>query len=159
MRLPLSLLLAFRFSRGRRRGGMVSLISVISTVGIALGVAVLIIGLSAMNGFEKQLNERILSVVPHGEIEPVHQPFRQWQQMLGPIEQVPGIAAAAGYINFTGLVESASKLQALTVKGVDPAKEPQLSSLPDFVQNHRWADFRAGQQQIILGEELPKRCR
>lgn len=63
---PLSLLMALRFSRGRRRGGMVSLISVISTIGIALGVAVLIVGLSAMNGFERELQNRILAVVPHG---------------------------------------------------------------------------------------------
>ena len=68
MASSLSLLIGLRFSRGRRRGGMVSLISVISTVGIALGVAVLIVGLSAMNGFERELNNRILAVVPHGEI-------------------------------------------------------------------------------------------
>lgn len=54
---------------------MVSLISVISTIGIALGVAVLIVGLSAMNGFERELNNRILAVVPHGEIEAVDQPW------------------------------------------------------------------------------------
>ena len=71
--MPLSLLIGLRFSRGRRRGGMVSLISVISTIGIALGVAVLIVGLSAMNGFERELNNRILAVVPHGEIEAVDQ--------------------------------------------------------------------------------------
>lgn len=59
--MPLSLLIGLRFSRGRRRGGMVSLISVISTIGIALGVAVLIVGLSAMNGFERELNNRILA--------------------------------------------------------------------------------------------------
>jgi len=64
MASPLSLLIGLRFSRGRRRSGMVSLISVISTVGIALGVAVLIMGLSAMNGFERELNNRILAVVP-----------------------------------------------------------------------------------------------
>ncbi|MGQ0420501.1 hypothetical protein ACT4US_15895 [Bacillus sp. HC-Mk] len=69
MAMPLSLLIGLRFSRGRRRGGMVSLISVISTIGIALGVAVLIVGLSAMNGFERELNNRILAVVPHGEID------------------------------------------------------------------------------------------
>lgn len=62
----LSFLTALRFSRGRKRGGMVSLISVISTIGIALGVAVLIVGLSAMNGFERELKNRILAVVPHG---------------------------------------------------------------------------------------------
>lgn len=102
--MPLSLLIGLRFSRGRRRGGMVSLISVISTIGIALGVAVLIVGLSAMNGFERELNNRILAVVPHGEIEAVDQPWTNWQE--APITcKKCRIAAAAPYINFTGLVE------------------------------------------------------
>ncbi len=148
----LSFLLGLRFSRGRRRGGMVSLISVISTVGIALGVAVLIVGLSAMNGFERELNNRILAVVPHGEIEPVNQPFTGWQQLLPKIEQVPGIAAAAPYINFTGLIESGAKLQAIQVKGVDPQQESRLSALPAYVQNNAWQRFSAGKQQIILGQ-------
>ncbi|MBA2814603.1 lipoprotein-releasing ABC transporter permease subunit LolE [Candidatus Pantoea persica] len=147
----LSLLLALRFSRCCRRGGMVSLISIISTLGIALGVAVLIIGLSAMNGFERELNNRILAVVPHGEIETVKQPFRNWQSLLAPVEQVPGIAAATPYVNFTGLIESGAKLQALQVKGVDPAQEPRLSALPQFVEGDGWKNFAAGQQQIILG--------
>lgn len=148
----LSFLLGLRFSRGRRRGGMVSLISAISTVGIALGVAVLIVGLSAMNGFERELNNRILAVVPHGEIEPVNQPFTGWQQLLPKIEQVPGIAAAAPYINFTGLIESGAKLQAIQVKGVDPQQETKLSALPAYVQNNAWQSFSAGKQQIVLGQ-------
>ncbi|WP_147196967.1 lipoprotein-releasing ABC transporter permease subunit LolE [Pantoea sp. CCBC3-3-1] len=148
----LSFLLGLRFSRGRRRGGMVSLISVISTVGIALGVAVLIVGLSAMNGFERELNDRILAVVPHGEIEPVNQPFTGWQQLLPKIEQVQGIAAAAPYINFTGLIESGAKLQAIQVKGVDPQQETKLSALPAYVQNNAWQSFSAGKQQIVLGQ-------
>ncbi|HBV39594.1 MAG TPA: lipoprotein-releasing system transmembrane subunit LolE [Erwinia sp.] len=152
MASSLSLLLGLRFSRGRRRGGMVSLISAISTVGIALGVAVLIIGLSAMNGFERELNNRILAVVPHGEIEPVNQPFTGWQALLPKVEQVPGIAAAAPYINFTGLIESGAKLQAIQVKGVDPQQETRLSALPAYVQNHAWQSFGAGKQQIILGQ-------
>lgn len=117
MASPLSLLIGLRFSRGRRRGGMVSLISVISTIGIALGVAVLIVGLSAMNGFERELNNRILAVVPHGEIEPVNQPWTHWSDALNKVEKVPGIAAAAPYINFTGLVESGVNLRAIQVKG------------------------------------------
>ncbi|AXF75476.1 lipoprotein-releasing ABC transporter permease subunit LolE [Erwinia tracheiphila] len=148
----LSLLLGLRFSRGRRRGGMVSLISVISTLGIALGVMVLIIGLSAMNGFERELNNRILAVVPHGEIELVQQPFTSWQSLLPKVEQVKGIAAAAPYINFTGLIESGVKLQAIQVKGVDPQQEIRLSALPAYVQNRAWQSFSAGKQQIILGQ-------
>ncbi|WCG84602.1 lipoprotein-releasing ABC transporter permease subunit LolE [Pectobacterium sp. A5351] len=153
---PLSLLIGLRFSRGRRRGGMVSLISVISTLGIALGVAVLILGLSAMNGFERELNNRILAVVPHGEIAPVNQPFDGWQDILPKIEQVPGVAAAAPYINFTGLLENGAKLQAVQVKGVDPQQETRLSALPNYVLNNAWQRFRAGEQQVIIGQGVAK---
>lgn len=149
---PLSLLMALRFSRGRRRGGMVSLISVISTIGIALGVAVLIVGLSAMNGFERELQNRILAVVPHGEIEPVKQPFTGWPELLQRVEKVPGILAAAPYINFTGLMENGAQLRAVQVKGVDPAQEKQLSALPSYVQGDAWANFKSGEQQVILGK-------
>ncbi|MEW7311391.1 lipoprotein-releasing ABC transporter permease subunit LolE [Buttiauxella gaviniae] len=152
MASPLSLLIGLRFSRGRRRSGMVSLISIISTLGIALGVAVLIVGLSAMNGFERELNNRILAVVPHGEIEPVNQPFHDWSGVLQRVEKVKGIAAAAPYINFTGLVESGPNLRAIQVKGVDPAQEVRLSALPQYVQNNAWQNFKAGQQQIIIGK-------
>ncbi|MFW0766526.1 lipoprotein-releasing ABC transporter permease subunit LolE [Trabulsiella odontotermitis] len=154
MASPLSLLIGLRFSRGRRRSGMVSLISVISTVGIALGVAVLIVGLSAMNGFERELNNRILAVVPHGEIEPVNQPWNDWSGALSKVEKVNGIAAAAPYINFTGLIESGSNLRAIQVKGVEPAQESHLSALPNFVQNNAWTSFKAGEQQIILGKGI-----
>ncbi|TNV22006.1 lipoprotein-releasing ABC transporter permease subunit LolE [Buttiauxella sp. B2] len=152
MASPLSLLIGLRFSRGRRRSGMVSLISIISTLGIALGVAVLIVGLSAMNGFERELNNRILAVVPHGEIEPVNQPFHDWSGVLQRVEKVKGIAAAAPYINFTGLVESGPNLRAIQVKGVNPAQEVHLSALPQYVQNNAWQNFKAGQQQIIIGK-------
>lgn len=152
MASPLSLLIGLRFSRGRRRSGMVSLISVISTLGIALGVAVLIMGLSAMNGFERELNNRILAVVPHGEIEPVDQPWKGWPEVLARVEKVPGIEAAAPYINFTGLIESGVNLRAIQVKGVDPEQETHLSALPKYVQNNAWQNFKAGQQQIIIGK-------
>ncbi|MFB5745729.1 lipoprotein-releasing ABC transporter permease subunit LolE [Cedecea sp. S5-13] len=152
MASPLSLLIGLRFSRGRRRSGMVSLISVISTLGIALGVAVLIVGLSAMNGFERELKNRILAVVPHGDIKPVNQPFTNWQDVLPKVEKVKGILAAAPYISFTGLVESGANLRAVEVKGVDPAQETRLSALPQYVQNNAWANFKAGQQQIIMGK-------
>lgn len=150
--IPFSLLIGLRFSRGRRRSGMVSLISVISTLGIALGVAVLIVGLSAMNGFERELKERVLAVVPHGEIRPVNQPFNDWQGVLDRVEKVPGIVAAAPYIQFNGLIEHGAKLRAIQLKGVDPQSEPRVSAAPKFVQNNAWQNFKAGQQQLILGK-------
>lgn len=89
-RLPLSLLTAIRFSRGRRRAGMVSLVSIISTLGIVLGVAVLIIGLSAMNGFERELKNRVLAVVPHGQIYAANPPYQNWDYAYKAIEETAG---------------------------------------------------------------------
>ncbi|MCD1127351.1 lipoprotein-releasing ABC transporter permease subunit LolE [Jinshanibacter sp. LJY008] len=150
----LSLKIALRFSRGRRRSGMVSLISIISTIGIALGVAVLIIGLSAMNGFERELKNRILAVVPHGEIEAIDQPFNDWPAALKKVEQTSGVAAAAPFISFTGLVESGTQLRAIQVRGVEPDQEEKLSALPQFVQDNAWKSFKAGEQQLILGKGI-----
>ncbi|WP_109400924.1 lipoprotein-releasing ABC transporter permease subunit LolE [Proteus sp. TJ1640] len=150
--LPLALVTALRFSRGRKRAGMVSLISVISTLGIMLGVAVLIIGLSAMNGFERELKNRILSVVPHGQIYSVEQPFVQWQSALPRIENTQGVVAAAPYILLTGLLEKGTELKAVQVMGVSPEKQNDISLLPRYVQNNAWQDFRAGKQQIIIGQ-------
>ena len=105
-----------------------------------------------MNGFERELNNRILAVVPHGEIEAVDQPWTNWQEALDNVQKVPGIAAAAPYINFTGLVESGANLRAIQVKGVNPQQEQRLSALPSFVQGDAWRNFKAGEQQIIIGK-------
>jgi len=72
--------------------------------------------------------------------------------VLTRVEKVPGIEAAAPYINFTGLIESGVNLRAIQVKGVDPQQEMRLSALPRFVQNNAWQNFKAGQQQIIIGK-------
>ncbi|MBC8944571.1 lipoprotein-releasing ABC transporter permease subunit LolE [Xenorhabdus indica] len=150
--LPLALFTALRFSRGRRYAGMVSLISIISTMGIMLGVAVLIIGLSAMNGFERELKNRVLSVVPHGQIFAVEQPFPHWERALEQVKRTPGIVGASPYIEFTGLMERGDKLHAVQVRGVEPSTEPDVSTLPQFVGNGAWQTFQAGKHQVILGQ-------
>lgn len=104
-KMPLTLLTALRFSRGRRRTGLVSLVSIVSTLGIVLGVAVLVIGLSAMNGFERELNNRVLSVVPHGKIYAVKPPYKDLDFAEQVIRKTPGVEAVSPYINFTGLLE------------------------------------------------------
>lgn len=157
MASPLSLLIALRFSRGRRRGGMVSLISVISTIGIALGVAVLIVGLSAMNGFERELNNRVLAVVPHGEIEPVNQPWNNWQEALAKVQKVKGLSRQRPILTSPARWRAAA-ICAPSVKGVDPQQESQLSALPTFVQNNAWAGFKAGEQQVIWAKGSPMPC-
>ncbi|MGL5006762.1 MAG: lipoprotein-releasing ABC transporter permease subunit LolE [Plesiomonas sp.] len=149
---PLSLFIGLRYSRARRRNGMVSFISVISTLGIALGVAVLIMGLSAMNGFQRELNDRILAVVPHGEITPAEGSLLNWQKVETRLQRHPGIVATAPYVTFTALADQGTQLKAVQIRGVDPASEEKISALPQFVLGDAWKTFRSGKNELILGK-------
>ncbi|HBO22784.1 MULTISPECIES: lipoprotein-releasing ABC transporter permease subunit LolE [unclassified Providencia] len=152
LKMPLTLLAALRFSRGRRRTGMVSLVSIVSTLGIVLGVAVLIIGLSAMNGFERELNNRVLSVVPHGQIYAVKPPYNDWKFTEDIIRKTPGVQGVSPYVNFTGLLERGANLKAIQVMGVSKESQSEVSALPQFILNDAWQHFEAGKQSIILGQ-------
>lgn len=131
---------------------MVSFISLSSTIGIAVGVAVIIIGLSAMNGFERELQNRVLSVIPHGEFEGVRGPIQNWQSMVKQAIKNPQVLAAAPYVKFTALAEKGTQLKAIEVRGVDPDMEQAVSRLSQFVTNNAWSTFAPGEQQVILGK-------
>lgn len=131
---------------------MVSFISLSSTIGIAVGVAVIIIGLSAMNGFERELQNRVLSVIPHGEFEGVRGPIQNWQSMVKQATKNPQVLAAAPYVKFTALAEKGTQLKAIEVRGVDPDMEQAVSRLSQFVTNNAWSTFVPGEQQVILGK-------
>ncbi|WP_114766918.1 lipoprotein-releasing ABC transporter permease subunit LolE [Vibrio rhodolitus] len=148
----LSLFIGGRFSRAKQRNKMVSFISLSSTLGIAVGVAVIIIGLSAMNGFERELKNRVLSVIAHGEFEGVRGPIENWHGMIDQLDKHPQIEAAAPYIKLTALAEKGQQLKAIEVKGVDPAMESSISHLADFIEGDSWQNFRAGEKQLILGQ-------
>lgn len=148
----LSLLIGRRFSRAKQRNKMVSFISLSSTIGIAVGVAVIIIGLSAMNGFERELQNRVLSVISHGEFEGVQKPITQWQLLIKKAVQHPQVESGAPYVKFTALAEKGQQLKAIEVRGIDPQMERAVSSLSQFVSNGAWQQFKAGQQQVILGK-------
>ncbi|PMM06863.1 lipoprotein transporter subunit LolE [Vibrio kanaloae] len=147
----LSLLIGGRFSRAKQRDKMVSFISLSSTIGIAVGVAVIIIGLSAMNGFERELESRVLSVIPHGEFEGVNEPVTRWEHVIEQSVKNDKVVAAAPYVKITALAEKGKELKAIEVRGVDPQLEQQVSSLSKFIDKQAWSEFKAGQQQIILG--------
>ncbi|MBV7260976.1 lipoprotein-releasing ABC transporter permease subunit LolE [Photobacterium sp. 2_MG-2023] len=152
MMRPLSLFIGSRFSRARQRNRLVSFISISSILGIAVGVAVIVIGLSAMNGFERELQNRVLAVIPHGELEAVKPPFTDWQPVLETVEKHPRVKAAAPYVQFTALLEKGTQLKAVEVRGVDPVQETRVSALPGYVKDGAWRDFQAGQKHIILGQ-------
>ena len=125
--------ISWRYQRGKHKNRLVSLISLFSSVGIALGVAVLIIGLSAMNGFERELNQRVLSVVPHAEImaysESKSAAIAQGDRLENIVKDNPNVTALSPFVSFTGLIENGSQLKIAQVRGIDPTKQEQVSQL------------------------------
>ncbi|OEE39211.1 lipoprotein-releasing ABC transporter permease subunit LolE [Vibrio anguillarum] len=148
----LSLVIGRRFSLAKQRNKMVSFISLSSIIGIAVGVAVIIVGLSAMNGFERELQNRVLSVIAHGEFEGVQQPIANWSSLVKKAVQHPKVEAAAPYVKLTALAEKGAQLKAIEVRGIDPQMDRAVSRLSQFVSSDAWQGFVAGQQQVILGK-------
>ena len=148
--------ISWRYQQAKQKNRLVSLISVFSSVGIALGVAVLILGLSAMNGFERELNNRILAVVPHAEISAAQeQPIADWHELTERLRQNPQIKGISPYVSFTALVENGAKMKVVQVKGVQKAAEDEVSSLGNFVLENGWAHFEQ-QGGLVIGYGIAK---
>ena len=151
--------ISWRYQRSKHKNRLVSLISFFSSMGIALGVAVLIIGLSAMNGFERELNQRILAVVPHAEISSVsgqsNAPIDHWQYLAAKLKQNPQIIGVSPFVSFTALVENGAKLKVVQIKGVKTALQDQVSSLGRFVLNQGWQNF-AQNGGLVLGSGIAR---
>lgn len=147
--------ISWRYQQSKQKNRLVRLISTLSSIGIALGVAVLILGLSAMNGFERELNKRILAVVPHIEIMPYpnengQQILKDWSELQQRLSAHPQVVGISPFISFTALVENGSKLKVVQVKGVEKAAQDQVSDLGQFVLDAQWQQFNA-QSGLILG--------
>lgn len=151
--------ISWRYQRGKQKNRLVSLISLFSSVGIALGVAVLIIGLSAMNGFERELNQRVLSVVPHAEIVSYggtqSQPIHDANKLDKLLQQSPEVKTTAPFVTFTGLIENGSQLKIAQVRGIDPARQDQVSKLSLFIPSNEWQAFHK-EGGLILGAGIAK---
>ena len=151
--------ISWRYQRSKHKNRLVSLISFFSSMGIALGVAVLIIGLSAMNGFERELNQRILAVVPHAEISSAsgqsNAPIDHWQHLAAKLKQNPQIIGVSPFVSFTALVENGAKLKVVQIKGVETALQDQVSSLGRFVLNQGWQNF-AQSGGLVLGSGIAR---
>lgn len=152
----LSLTMARRFRKGRRQSGMLSFISILSTLSIAIGIAALIIGLSAMNGFEKELHNRVLSVIPHGEFYVPEGQISHWRQLKSQIEKNPDITAATPFVRFTGLLENGNKLKAIQIQGIDIDQQARMSRLPQYILDNRWNDFKSNNKGILIGTGLAR---
>lgn len=151
--------ISWRYQRGKHKNRLVSLISLFSSVGIALGVAVLIIGLSAMNGFERELNQRVLSVVPHAELYSYNGnenvPIQAGERLEKLVSENPNVSAVSPFVSFTGLIENGNQLKIAQVRGVDPKKQDQVSQLSHYIPAEQWQAFHQ-EGGLILGAGIAK---
>ena len=151
--------ISWRYQRGKQKNPLVALIAKFSAIGIALGVAVLIVGLSAMNGFERELNQRILAVVPHAEIlsapNATDPTIHHWKNLETRLQQNGQIKGISPFVSFTALVENGSKLKVVQVKGIEKQAEDRVSSLGNFVQEQGWDKF-GKEGGLVLGSGIAR---
>ena len=151
---PLPLFLGLRYSRSRRRNGFIAFISASSLIGIALGVMALILGLSAMNGFERELKDRVLSVVPQGELDAVERPRPDWPRLRDYLLAQPGVEAAAPVIRLNGLLEHGSALKGVQLRAVLPDLEANLSDAGKYMTGRGLRELQPGERGVILGKTI-----
>ena len=153
---PLSIFLALRYVRSRQGKGFSSFISASSTIGIALGVMVLIVVLSAMNGFERALATKLLSVVPHGEFTSANTPITDWQKTISKILKSTDVVAAAPVINMSGMMQYKTDVKGVEIKGVDVKLETQVSTISEYIVKGSWGDLSI-ENSVVIGAGIAKK--
>lgn len=147
-----------RASRGATKNRFISFISALSMVGIVLGVAALIIVLSVMNGFQREVRERMLSVIPHVQVYPAPDTPEGWEaplaQSIGKNKEVVGIAP---YMSSQSIVLQEGSMLGVKVEGIDPTQEAKVSEVPKKIIQGSLADLKEGEFNIVLGVELARR--
>ena len=160
MQLPYELVLGWRYTRaGRstRRNGFISFISGVSMLGIALGVAALIIVLSVMNGFQKEVRDRMLGVVSHIEIlAPGGAALVDLDRSLSEAGQNPLVIGAAPFISAQGLLARGEDMKATLVRGIDPSREPEVTDLAVALQDAGLQRLVSGDFGVVVGGELAR---
>lgn len=152
--LPFELFVGLRYTRAKRRNHFISFISVTSMVGVALGVAALIVVLSVMNGFQQELRSRILGVASHLEITGVDNKLSDWQFLAGRVKDQPHVQAVAPYIMAQGMLSYGQAVQGAIIRGVLPTEENQVAEIGEHMRAGELSDLRAGEFGIVLGAEL-----
>jgi lipoprotein-releasing system permease protein len=146
--------LGLRYLRASPQGGSVSLIAGIAIAGLALGVAVLIVVLSVMNGFEDVLRTRILSLTAHATITATEGRIRDWRPDLAKLEHYPGVVGAAPYIEEQGMLIHGNKSSGVLLRGVLPHVERSVVDLRPHLLSGSMDDLVEGKYRVILGSAL-----
>jgi lipoprotein-releasing system permease protein len=157
--LPFEWLVGLRYTRaGKRsaRNSFISFISLISMAGIALGVAALIVVLSVMNGFQKEVRDRMLSVLAHIEVSDANGALPDWQQSAREAFMHKAVKGAAPYVAGQAMMTRDDTVRGVVVRGVLPEEEPKVSDVAGQIKQGSFSDLRAGEFNIVLGLELAR---
>ena len=153
---PVELFVGLRYTRAKRRNHFISFISLSSMMGIALGVMALITVLSVMNGFEKEVRERILDMVSHLTVTDFDGRLKNWPEVLETTKTHENVIAAAPYIEAQGMLINGSSVNGTLIRGVIPQHEPAVSNVSSKMKKGRFTDLKPGKFGVILGQDLAR---
>lgn len=163
MSVPFEFRIGWRYTRQGRRGrgknGFISFISVMSAASIALGVMALIVVLSVMNGFQKEVRDRMLSVIPHVEVISYSGALQNWQQTAEIVSKNSHVLGVAPYSSGQGLLSTGSSVRGVLLRGIDPGLETKVSDIDKQMAYGKLTDLQAGEYGIILGLDLARLLR
>jgi len=150
------LFVGLRFTRAERRNHFISFISLTSMLGIALGVAALIVVLSVMNGFQKEVRARILGVASHVQITGLDNQLGDWQTVAKEAAGHPQVAAAAPFVNGQGMLTFGAQVRGVLVRGIAPQFEEKVADIGSHMVAGKLEALAPGQFNIVLGSELAR---
>jgi lipoprotein-releasing system permease protein len=153
---PYELFIGLRYTRARQRSRFISFISLVSVIGIALGITVLITVLSVMNGFQREVRTRILSVASHIQITGPNNILTDWHAIADKSAQNDQVVAAAPYVTAQGLLSSGSIVRGVYIRGILPDAEEKVADLAQHMKSGSLTALKPGEFGIVLGIELAR---
>jgi len=153
---PYELFIGLRYTRARQRSRFISFISLVSVIGIALGITVLITVLSVMNGFQREVRTRILSVASHVQISGADNTLADWRAVAAKAAQNEQVVAAAPYVSAQGLLTNGGTVRGAFIRGILPEAEEKVADLARHMQAGSLEALRPGEFGIVLGIELAR---
>ncbi len=151
---PLEAFVGLRYLRAKRKNHFISFISLISMLGIALGVMALIVVLSVMNGFEKELRGRILGMVSHVTVSSFRGPLPEWKELREQGLSHPDVIGGAPYTEAEAMISNRSSVSGALIRGIDPALEIEVSDIHEHMEFGKLSDLKPGDYGIVLGSGL-----
>ena len=154
---PYELCVGLRYTRAKRRNHFISFISLTSMIGIALGATALITVISVMNGFERELRERILGVASHATISGFDRALEDWESLAAAAEAHPEVVGAAPYVESQGMLTHAGQVRGVLIRGVFPSREPRVSEVGRFLVEGTLESLAPGEFNMLIGRDLALR--